>query len=759
VKLPFQLGRYTLIDLIGAGAFGRVYKAEVHGDMGFVSEFAVKVLDANVVASNPNVAAQMGDEARILAQLDHPNIVKVIDFLHEDHDVLGDVYYMVLEFVRGVDVGDMVEQLLLDSRPVPATAALHMGLMVADALDHAHTLLGRDGLPLGIVHRDLKPQNLMVNFRGQVKILDFGIAKARDDRLAARTQEGQTKGTVFYMSPEQLTGDNLDGRADLFSLGAILFELLRGRRLLDVDVATPADLARAMHTAFEMDIDARLEDLRSHLEAGHNGELPDEAVEGWIALLRSALQKDPQKRPISAGVMSEQLEWLRARHPQSEHRNFWAKQASMGLERNSGPFHIPLEEVPDVEEEPNSFIEAADFFGMEASTVSDEEVAASGRPEIPPPEVAVTRAMSVVEGTVRAFGSNSLRSITVPPNTKAPPVPPAPVADLNDAVSNSADVIQTLDTPAYIPSDTPADPDIEPTMAFGETSEAERTVPFSHDPSLRATDQVRSLPKAKAKAKSGSSKAPILLAGAAVLAALVLLVLWVSLGSEETTETGDSAVVQTESDSSTASAPTDAGQVESTDGATDTAEGDGKSGVENAAQDQQAAEATAESKPAAVSVEIPRALDPNPKKTAAERAEAEKRARERQARKAEREKARRERVAAQRAAEAAELARAKEAVAEPVTPAAVANSGVLHLSARPRCEVEINGKSYGTTDSTRRGVKLPVGTYKVRFVCDDKEECARFAKVSGVKTLKVVAGKETRYLADFYALNKKKGRR
>ena len=101
MKLPFQLDRYTLVELIGAGAFGQVYRSEVRGDMGFVSDFAVKVLDANMVASNPNVARQMADEARLLSQLDHPNIVKVIDFKHEDHDVLGDVYYMVMEHVRG----------------------------------------------------------------------------------------------------------------------------------------------------------------------------------------------------------------------------------------------------------------------------------------------------------------------------------------------------------------------------------------------------------------------------------------------------------------------------------------------------------------------------------------------------------------------------------------------------------------------------------------------------------------------------------
>ncbi|MEE2828411.1 MAG: serine/threonine-protein kinase, partial [Myxococcota bacterium] len=538
MKLPFQMGRYTLVELIGAGAFGRVYRAEVHGDMGFVSEFAVKVLDANIVASNPNVAAQMGDEARILSQLDHPNIVKVIDFKHEEHDVLGDVYYMVLEFVRGIDVGLIVEQLETNCEHVPAAAVLHMGLMVADALEHAHQLNGRDGLPLGIVHRDLKPQNLMVNFRGQVKILDFGIAKARDARLAARTQQGQTKGTVFYMSPEQLTGDELDGRADLFSLSSILFELLLGRRLLDVEVATPADLARAMHTAFEMDIDARLDELRAHLEAGHNGELPDEAVDGWIALLRAGLQKEPQFRPESARVMSEQLEWLRARHPVTDHRNFWARQASFGLERNSGPFQMPLEDVPLVDDEPDSEISPAeDFFGMHSGSVADEAVARTGRPEIPPPEVPVTRAMSVVEGTVRDFGSDSLRSVTSPPNISIMPTlqDGALEAESQSSADETADVAQTLETAAHdpnkaVPLDAESSVDAEPTVAFDGQTELDATVPFARDRKSRLedtpTDMVPALSKTSSPAGREGGLSSLLLP---LVVGLALIVVGISL--------------------------------------------------------------------------------------------------------------------------------------------------------------------------------------------------------------------------------------
>ena len=454
MKLPFQLDRYTLTELIGAGAFGRVYRAEVRGDMGFVSDFAVKVLDSAVVADNSNVARQMADEARILAQLDHPNIVKVIDFKHVDHEVIGDIYFMVLEFVRGVDISEVLETFVDEGRHLPATAVLHMGLMVADALAHAHALVGRDGRSLGLVHRDLKPQNLMVNFRGQVKVLDFGIAKAKDHRLAARTQEGQTKGTVFYMSPEQLTGEDLDSRADLYSLGAILYEMLLGRRLLDVEVMTPADLARAMHTAFEMDIEERLEPLRLHLEAGHNGPLPEEAVDGWIGLLRATLQKDRRYRPDTARIFSEQLEWLRARHPAAENRNFW----SSVVEQESGYHSLPPRaKIPDAEDVPLDLGIAAspatgEFFGIDGGGSFEDLPLPS--PDVAAPQVPVTRAMSAVTGQVRAFGSDAVQRLGPVPGLESPSMPPGhqplqPLEPSGPQRPPRATFAQTLDTPAY----------------------------------------------------------------------------------------------------------------------------------------------------------------------------------------------------------------------------------------------------------------------------------------------------------------------
>ena len=806
MKLPFQLDRYTLVELIGAGAFGQVFRTEVRGDMGFVSEFAVKVLDSNVVASNPNVARQMGDEARILSRLDHPNIVKVIDFKHEDHDVLGDVYYMVMEHVRGVDVSLILENLVEEGRSIPASAVLHLGLMVADALAHAHELRGRDGMPLMIVHRDLKPQNLMVNFRGQVKVLDFGIAKAKDDRLAARTQEGQTKGTVFYMSPEQLTGDELDGRADIYSLASILFELLLGRRLLDVEVSTPADLARAMHTAFEMDIDTRLEELRAHLEAGHNGELPEEAREGWLALLRAALQKDPRYRPDSALVFSEQLEWLRARHPPASQRNFWAREANIGREHNSGPVPAVVEEVPEVVVD-ELVPHADDFFGMGAGSVADEEVPLSAsRPEIPPVEVPVTRAMSVVSGTVRAFGSDAVRQLggfqplqPLTPSEMPPPAPPDDQIELDleeDSLGirtgETPGVAQTLETQAH-PRGEAADVEDEATVEPIDdeertlphrppTPDDERTMPFNAPPEVLDRAAAAAI-KAAAEPSPSPPPPPVVVGrppvggqqprkgstpGAGVtitrpvtahkrgrkrgpetrvliIVALLLILLVVVLAVVVATRlAGDRFGSQRVEGTPTVAPETPS--VEKGKALKD------PHPVQTPAPTAAEAEVieptpTPEALPTGTEVaalETPEPLTPEP--TTAPTPEPTARVAE-----------------TTPAPTPAPTPRATPRPtprptprATPTPTPAVASSeetGVLHVGARPTCDVEINGQPYGTTDETRRGLRLPPGTYRVRFICSNEAECSSFERRSGVKTLEVEVGKETRYVADFFALN------
>lgn len=746
MRLPFQLDRYTLVEQIGAGAFGQVYRAEVRGDMGFVSDFAVKVLDAGVVARNPNVARSMAEEARLLSQLDHPNIVKVIDFKHVDHAVLGSVYFMVMEFVRGVDVSDILARLAVTGRFVPATAVLHMGLMVSDALSHAHALHDRNGQPLGLVHRDLKPQNLMVNFRGQVKVLDFGIAKAKAHRLAAETQEGQTKGTVFYMSPEQLAGEDLDGRSDLYSLGTILYELLLGRRLLDVEVNNPADLARAMHQAFDLDIEKRLQPLRSHLEKGAAGELPPEAIDGWIALLRQLLQKDARYRPDSAKVLSSQLEWLRARHPPAEQRDYWVQRVEESAQAKAA---TPREEVPSLDKVPgvgprkSVAMNTQEFFGMDGGHDHEEETQPFVAPRAAVPES--TRAMSAVDGSVRTWGNPQRQQIGPLPqlldeirSRDAQVVVPGNEPEFGEI--NSGDLkVATMETESVGRKVNEA-----PTPVVGVTAVAGvpvplpnvgavtgRAAPTAYLPGSAPTAPPKSTTKVPVKgrsAKSGPDRSVVLGVGGALVTLLVVVLVLLLRSGDSTPDTAAAATAQTRAEPTpppdlAVSAPKPPSVAPAAKAAT---------APVASAPAPSLAPASAPSTPAPATVgdkDGPR-----------------------------------DRVAnigspAPSTKRSTEVVPPPAAVVEAPTPAPVeaapATEGRLHISAVPRCRVEIDGKDYGTTDETRRGLQLAAGTYSVRFLCDDAAECEKFKKKSAKKTLTVEAGKASHYTADFYELQER----
>jgi len=741
LKLPIQLDRYTLVEPIGAGAFGRVYRAEVRGDMGFVSDFAVKVLDSNVVQTNPNVAAQMADEARLLSQLDHPNIVKVIDFKHVDHFVLGDVYMMVLEFVRGVDVAEILEILLSRRGSIPATAVLHLALMVSDALHHAYSMGTRDGSALRLVHRDLKPHNLMVNFRGQVKILDFGIAKAKSARMAAATQEGQTKGTVFYMSPEQLAGEELDGRSDLYSLGTIVFELLMGRRLLDVEVSTPADLARAMHTAFEMDIEERLQDLCKHLLSGANGSLSEDAVEGWLALLRSVLQKDARYRPDNAQVFSEQLEWLREKHSmETADRDFWVRvveEVASARAARGGPRMPPMmtppprraQTVDDLPAADRRMSESAqDFFGMESGNI-DEEAPES----IPPANVPMTRAMSSVRGTVRSFGSEQIQQIS--PLTEV--MRQVRNADEPRRMDESTDslVVPGIKRSERLVEALTVEVDSVPSGKKAATTnkvanskalqEADTHVP--ERPRQAANKQLRP------KAKRNDNR---LLIGLGVVA-LVLIFMVVSLilpSSEEKPASNEAR-----SEAGVVSAMTEAG----TDAREPGAE------VPRPLEPQPALDAPTVAPTTETSEEASRApvVESKPEPPPEAKAPAAD-------------------VTTEPKPKPKPKAKPKpkpkpkpktKPTPEPEPESAAGDEpGILHISARPRCRIQINGQDRGTSDETRLGIKLAPGTYTVRFVCDESEpECAQFKRKSGRKLIEVRSGEPSRYHADFYKIAEK----
>ncbi|MEO1337929.1 MAG: serine/threonine-protein kinase, partial [Myxococcota bacterium] len=219
--------RYRLARRIKGGGMAEVYEAYIVGDQGFERRVAVKKLRA----ASENDTAFMNsfvDEARIASQMHHANIVAVLDFGVED-----DVPFQVLEYVDGLDLEGLRTEAESRDHPITPEIALAIITEVAHGLAYAHSATDARGSPLNVVHRDVSPPNILISWAGEVKLSDFGIALATS-RLE-RTALGVAKGKLGYMAPEQVFGDAVDGRVDLFALGCMLQWLLIGKSPMDAE--------------------------------------------------------------------------------------------------------------------------------------------------------------------------------------------------------------------------------------------------------------------------------------------------------------------------------------------------------------------------------------------------------------------------------------------------------------------------------------------------------------------------------------------
>ncbi len=217
-------GRYTLLDRLGAGGMAEVYTAVTFGAEGFRRTFVVKRLRAEL-ARDATVVAQFIDEANLGSTLVHSNIIPVFDF-----GKVGDEYFLAQEYILGRDLGRITARMVeTHGTPLPYGVVLHVAHETLKALEYAHTKQGDSGKALGIVHRDVSPNNVLVSARGEVKLFDFGIVKA--EGRVSKTEQGVVKGNVSFMSPEQARGAQVDARADLFSMGLVIFYCLTGEVL------------------------------------------------------------------------------------------------------------------------------------------------------------------------------------------------------------------------------------------------------------------------------------------------------------------------------------------------------------------------------------------------------------------------------------------------------------------------------------------------------------------------------------------------
>ena len=223
--------RYKLLTLLARGGMAEVWLARQEGSRKMKKFVVVKKILPHL-ARDDDFREMFVDEARITSRFDHPNIVRIHETSLDGEDV-----FLVLEYLEGESLAFVVSAAMERGKEMPPTLIAGAIAQVTDALDYAHNLKGDDGKPLGIVHRDISPQNIIVLYDGQVKLVDFGVAKA--EKKVHQTRTGMMKGKVFYMSPEECLGEKVDARSDIFSLGIIFWEVLTRRHLfkrrLDID--------------------------------------------------------------------------------------------------------------------------------------------------------------------------------------------------------------------------------------------------------------------------------------------------------------------------------------------------------------------------------------------------------------------------------------------------------------------------------------------------------------------------------------------
>jgi serine/threonine-protein kinase len=200
-----------------------VYRASESGFDGFERPVAIKRILPHI-AADPEFIAMFHDEAKLVVQLMHKNIAQVYKLGEQDGS-----FYIALEFIEGCDLRQIQEYCMRREEPMPLAHACWIVACICDGLDYAHTKRAPDGRNLGLIHRDVSPPNIMVGFEGEVKLIDFGLAKA--STATTETGRGILKGKLAYLSPEQARGETIDHRSDIFSAGIVLFEALTATRL------------------------------------------------------------------------------------------------------------------------------------------------------------------------------------------------------------------------------------------------------------------------------------------------------------------------------------------------------------------------------------------------------------------------------------------------------------------------------------------------------------------------------------------------
>ena len=273
--------RYQILERLDAGGMAEVFKAVAVSLEGFEKSVAIKRVLPQLSA-NEGFIRMFLDEARLSLYLSHTNIVSVFDVVQT-----GDVYFIVMEYIEGANLKRVVEAARLRQGPLPVSIAVYIAVQVCQGLDYAHDKTDPRGRDLNIVHRDVSPPNVLLSWTGEVKLTDFGLAKAASQ--VSVTDPGVVKGKFGYLSPEAALGETVDRRADVFAAGILLWEMLAGRRLFQ---------GNADWDTLQLVRKAEIPSLRAL-----NPSVPVELEE----VIRRALARDPNERFQSAQELGRRL--------------------------------------------------------------------------------------------------------------------------------------------------------------------------------------------------------------------------------------------------------------------------------------------------------------------------------------------------------------------------------------------------------------------------------------------------------------------
>jgi serine/threonine-protein kinase len=421
------LGRYELHGELASGGMATVHVGRLVGEAGFARTVAIKRLHAHL-AKDPDFVAMFVDEARLAARVRHPNVVPTLDVISEDEEI-----FLVMEYVAGESLSRLARILGPKKERVPADIAVSLLVGVLHGLHAAHEAKSEKGVPLEIVHRDVSPQNVLVGADGSAHVLDFGVAKAVG--RAQTTREGQIKGKLGYVAPEQLGDGIVSRQSDVYAAAVVLWETLTGKRLFDAD-----NEGAVLVKVIEAKVAAP-----STLVAGLPPKLDEIVLRGldkyaerrWPTAREFALALEKTGRMASP---SEIAEWL-----QSVAGDDLARRARKVAEVERGSVRMPSAAASDpqaIKEDSVSGVrlgEGASAVSSVSVSRSEQVPAATGRGR--------SGAMWIAGAAVCVLGVGVFLSLRAPRSAYPPPLPAATVAAPGAPLDAPTATTAATDTP------------------------------------------------------------------------------------------------------------------------------------------------------------------------------------------------------------------------------------------------------------------------------------------------------------------------